>query len=168
MNSAPQTGQRLAAFRLGETLCLCATSNLDAVLPSPDSFRIIPGTKPYFLGNARIGIGRDLVSYFHLPTFLGMATGGLPQTKDDKPTTLILRDPLSSAIIGLQTDEIISFIPVGELKDAGREELIIPAKLTPYCIGVVSAREKFWALIHLDNIIRDPNFRSIELPVQRQ
>ncbi|MPQ69268.1 hypothetical protein [Pseudomonas sp. MWU12-2323] len=165
MNSAPPKGQRLAAFRLGETLCLCATSNLDAVIPSPHSFRIIPGTKPYFSGNDRIG--RDLVSYFHLPTFLGLASGGHHESEDDKPTTLILRDPLSSAFIGLQTDEIISFIPLVELQDAAREDLAIPAKLTPYCIGVVSARQKLWALIHLDNIIRDPNFRSIELPVQR-
>lgn len=165
MNSAPPKGQRLAAFRLGETLCLCATSNLDAVISSPDNFRIIPGTKPYFSGNDRIG--RDLVSYFHLPTFLGLASGGHQESEDDRPTTLILRDPLSSAIIGLQTDEIIAFIPLVELKDAAREDLAIPAKLTPYCVGVVSARQKLWALIHLDNIIRDPNFRSIELPVQR-
>lgn len=165
MTSTAPKDQRLAAFRLGETLCLCATANLDAVTPSPSSFRIIPGTKPYFSGNARIG--RDLVSYYHLPTFLGLTAGGPQAVAHDKPTTLIVRDPLSSSTIGLQTDEIIAFIPITELSDARREDLAIPAKLTPYCVGVVSARSKLWALIHLDNIIRDPNFRSVELPVQR-
>ena len=58
-------------------------------------------------------------------------------------------------------------IPVYELEDAAREEMVIPAKLTPYCLGVVSARSKKWALIHLDNIIRDPHFRAVEIPVQR-
>jgi chemotaxis signal transduction protein len=167
MSNAQHSGQRLAAFRLGETLCLCATSNLDAVIPSPDNFRIIPGTKPFFLGNARIGSGRDLVQYFHLPIFLGLASSGQPGPKDERATTLILRDPLSTAIIGLQTDEVISFISVGELEDASNDDLIIPPMLTPHCVGVVSAREKLWALINLDNIIRDPKFRSIELPVQR-
>lgn len=165
MTSPASKDQHLAAFRLGETLCLCVTSNLDAVTPPPTNALIIPGTKPYFTGNAKIG--RDLVSYFHLPTFLGLNPSGTQDARDDKPTTLILRDPLSSGIYGLQTDEIIAFIPAVELEDAASEDLAIPAKLTPYCVGVVSARSKLWALIHLDNIIRDPNFRSVELPVQR-
>lgn len=165
MNNVANKDQRLAAFRLGDTLCLCVTSNLDAVTPTPTDLLIIPGTKPYFSGNAQIG--RDLVSYFHLPTFLGLSSGGQPDASADRPTTLILRDPLSSSIYGLQTDEIIDMIPVHELEDTAREEMVIPAKLTPYCVGVVSARSKKWALIHLDNIIRDPNFRAVELPVQR-
>lgn len=159
-----QYNQRLVAYRLGETLCLSVTSCLDAVTTAPTSFRLIPGTKPYFSGNARIG--RDLVSYYHLPTFLG-----LPPAKstgsDDQPTTLITRDPLSSSTIGLQTDAILDFIPVEEIQDAERNSLAIPAKLTPYCVGVVEARKQLWALIHLDQIIRDPNFRAVELPVQR-
>jgi len=151
--------QRLCAFRLGQTLCLCVTTNLDAVTSTPMNALIIPGTKPYFIGNGKIG--RDLVSYFHLPTFLGLASANQPTADDDKPTTLILRDPLSSAIVGLQTDEILSFIPTSEIRDAERDSLEIPAKLTPHCVGVVSAKSKLWALIHLDNIIRDPNFRSV-------
>nr|WP_192963223.1 chemotaxis protein CheW [Pseudomonas fluorescens]CEK42001.1 hypothetical protein PQBR57_0048 [Pseudomonas fluorescens SBW25] len=165
MSNVANKDQRLAAFRLGETLCLCVTSNLDAVFPTPTDPLIIPGTKPYFTGNARIG--RDLVSYFHLPTFLGLSTSSQADANDDRTTTLIIRDPLSSSIYGLQTDEIIDMIPIHELEDASREDMAIPAKLTPYCVGVVSARSKMWALIHLDNIIRDPNFRAVELPVQR-
>lgn len=157
--------QRLAAFRLGDTLCLCVTSNLDAVMQTPTNALIIPGTKPYFIGNAKIG--RDLVSYFHLPTFLGLNSAGQSEAQYDKPTTLILRDPLSSSVYGLVTDEIIDFIPAVELEDAAREDLAMPAMLTPYCVGVVKARSKHWALIHLDNIIRDQSFRSVELPVQR-
>ncbi|MFL1449324.1 hypothetical protein ACI77O_13085 [Pseudomonas tritici] len=164
INSIPKD-RHFAGFRLGDTHCLCVTSNLDAVMPTPNQVLIIPGTKPFFTGNQKIG--RDIVSYYHLPTFLGLSSAGEPSRNDDKPTTLILRDPLSTSIIGLQTDEILSFVPVVELKDAGRDELTIPAKLTPYCVGVVSARQQLWALIHLDNIIRDPNFRSVELPVQR-
>ncbi|NVL50024.1 hypothetical protein F2S72_09765 [Pseudomonas syringae pv. actinidiae] len=165
MNSVASKDQRLAAFRLGETLCLCVTSNLDAVTPTPTDLLIIPGTKPYFSGNARIG--RDLVSYFHLPTFLGLSAAGQQDVNDDRTTTLILRDPMSSSIYGLQMDEIIDMIPVYEMEDSAREDMVIPAKLTPYCVGVVAARSKTWALIHLDNIIRDPNFRAVELPVQR-
>ena len=165
MTSHTEKDQRLAAFLLGDTHCLCATSNLDAVTPTPANALIIPGTKPYFTGNAQIG--RDLVSYFNLPSFLGLNSSAQQESQDDKPTTLILRDPLSSSVYGLQTDGIIAFIPAAELEDAAREDLAIPAKLTPYCVGVVSARSKLWALIHLDNIIRDPNFRSVELPVQR-
>ncbi len=157
--------KRLAAYRLGETYCLSVTSNLDAITQSPKNFRIIPGTKPYFSGNARIG--RDLVSYYHLPTFLGLSSSSSQQVDHDKPTTLILRDPMSSSTIGLQTDEIIAFIPVAELRDALPEDLAIPAKLTPYCSGVVESRSRLWALITLDYIIRDPNFRAVELPVQR-
>jgi chemotaxis signal transduction protein len=155
--------QMLAAYLLGDTHCLSATSNLDAVTPPPSSFRLIPGTKPYFSGNARIG--RDLVSYYHLPTFLGL-TSQAPEN-DDVPTTLITRDPLSVSTIGLQTDAILDFIPTEEITDAERDSLVIPAKLTPYCVGVVSARSVLWALIDLDQIIRDPNFRAVELPVQR-
>lgn len=165
MNSAVPKDQRLAAFLLGETRCLCATTNLDAVTASPSSFRIIPGTKPYFSGNARIG--NNLVSYFHLPTFLGLSSSGTKEAREDMSTTLILRDPLSNAVYGLQTDGITAFIPIAELQDAAREDLAIPAKLTPYCVGVVSARGKLWALINLDTIIHDQNFRSIELPMQR-
>ena len=165
MSNVASKDQRLAAFRLGDTLCLCVTSNLDAVTPTPTDPLIIPGTKPYFTGNARIG--RDLVSYFHLPTFLGLSTGSQQEVNDDRTTTLILRDPISTSIYGLQTDEMIDMIPVYELEDAALEDMAIPAKLTPYCVGVVSARSKKWALIHLDNIIRDPNFRAVELPVQR-
>lgn len=162
MTNVASKDQRLAAFRLGETLCLCVTSNLDAVTPTPTDLLIIPGTKPHFSGNARIG--RDLVSYFHLPTFLGLSSAGQQEVHDDRTTTLILRDPLSSSIYGLQTNEIIDMIPVYELEDAAREDMAIPAKLTPYCVGVVSARSKMWALIHLDNIVRDPHFRAVELP----
>lgn len=165
MSNSPGKEQRLAAFRLGETLCLCVTSNLDAVTETPAKALIIPGTKPYFIGNAKIG--RDLVSYFHLPTFLGLSSTGQAKDRYDKATTLILRDPLSPSIYGLVTDEIIDFIPAVELEDAAREDLAIPAKLTPYCVGVVNARSHKWALIHLDNIIRDQTFRSVELPVQR-
>lgn len=132
MTSNKDKNRRLAAFRLGETLCLCVTSGLDAVTATPEKALIIPGTKPFFTGNAKIG--RDLVSYFHLPTFLGLASASQQQISDDRPTTLILRDPLSTAIIGLQTDEILDFIPVLELKDATREELTIPAKLTPIAL----------------------------------
>ncbi|XP_068917877.1 methyl-accepting chemotaxis protein Aer-like [Tenebrio molitor] len=39
----------MAAYLLGETLCLSPTVNIDAVTQSPDNYRIIPGTKPYFL-----------------------------------------------------------------------------------------------------------------------
>lgn len=165
MTSTVPKDRHFAGFRLGDTYCLCVTSNLDAVTPTPQKVLILPGTKPYFTGNEKIG--RDIVSYYHLPTFLGLPSAGEPPRNDDKPTTLILRDPLSSAIIGLQTDEILSFVPIAEMKDAPREKLSIPAKLTPYCQGVVVARQRLWALIHLDNIIRDPNFRAVELPVQR-
>ncbi len=165
MSEASSKEQRLAAFRLGETRCLCVTSNLDAVTETPTKALIIPGTKPFFIGNSKIG--RDLVSYFHLPTFLGLNSSGQPNDRYDKATTLILRDPLSPSIYGLVTDEIIDFIPAMELEDAAPEELSIPAKLTPYCMGVVKARSHTWALIHLDNILRDPSFRSVELPVQR-
>jgi len=159
-----QYSQRLVAYRLGDTLCFSVTFNLDAVTTAPSSFRLIPGTKPYFSGNSRIG--RDLVSYYHLPTFLGLASNKT-SSSDDQPTTLITRDPLSSSTIGLQTDAILDFIPVDEVEDADRNALAIPAKLTPYCVGVVQARNQLWALIDLDQIIRDPNFRTIELPVQR-
>jgi chemotaxis signal transduction protein len=165
MTNATNKDQRLAAFRLGETYCLCVTSSLDAITPTPKGTLIIPGTKPYFTGNAKIG--RDLVSYFHLPTFLGINPSEHADVNDDTPTTLILRDPLSTGIYGLQTDEILEFIPVCELEDAARTDLAIPAKLATYCVGVVTARARQWALIQLDHIIRDTTFRSIELPVQR-
>lgn len=156
--------QRLVAYRLGETKCLSVTSSIDAVTTAPASFRIVPGTKPYFSGNARIG--RDLVSYYHLPTFLGLGVSK-NTAAEEQDTTIITRDPLSASTIGLQTDAILDFITVEEIEDADSSELSIPALLTPYCIGVAKARNQFWALIHLDQIIRDPNFRAVELPVQR-
>ena len=38
MSNVASKDQRLAAFRLGETMCLCVTSNLDAVTPTPVSY----------------------------------------------------------------------------------------------------------------------------------
>lgn len=165
MTSRPIKDQRLAAFRLGETRCLCVTSNLNGVIHTPTDTLLIPGTRPYFLGNSKIG--KDLVSYFDLPTFLGLKPRDRTPAAQDRATTFILRDPLSPSLYGLVTDEIIEMIPVVEAEDASNEHLTIPAKLTPFCAGVVFARSHHWALIHLDYILRDPAFRSVELPVQR-
>tara|TARA_R110002124_G_scaffold128157_11_gene288649 strand:- start:2790 stop:3284 length:495 start_codon:yes stop_codon:yes gene_type:complete len=156
--------RRLAAFMLGDTYCMTLTSNLNAVTESLTSFRIIPGTKPFFSGNARLG--RDLVSYFHLPTFLGLKRSD-ESSNPDLPRDFILRDPLSSSMIGLQTDGVVGFIPVVELSDADPSDLNIPASLSPFCTGAVSYQSRLWALITLDYILRDANFRSVELPVQR-
>ena len=154
--------RRLAAFFLGDTRCMCVTTNLDAVTESPKNFRIFPGTKPYFSGNARLG--RDLVSYFHLPTFFGLAGQKSEASQDEHPTDFVPRDPLSPSMVGLHTDGIVAFVPVIELKDADPAGLSIPSKLAPYCTGVVEYQGAMWALVCLETIIRDNNFRSVELP----
>ena len=156
--------QRLIGYRLGETYCMSATTSLDAVITAPKSFQIIPGTKPYFSDSSRIG--REVVSYFHLPTFLGLSQPQA-QSNNDHPSTLITRDPLSSSVIGLQMDAVIDFVLISQIEDANKNELSIPAKLAPYCTGVVKAKDRLWALVHLEQILSDPNFRAVELPVQR-
>lgn len=155
--------RRLAAFMLGDTRCMSVTTNLNAVTESLTSFRIIPGTKPYFSGNARLG--RDLVSYFHLPTFLGLNKGE-ELADPDLPKDFILRDPLSSSMIGLQTDGVVAFVEISELEDGVLADLKLPTSLSPYCTGAVKYQSKLWALITLDFILRDSNFRSVELPVR--
>lgn len=159
------TNKRMAAYRLGKTYCLSPTENIDAVTQSPDSFRIIPGTKPYYAGNSRIG--RDLVSYYHLSLFLGLPGDESAEDKYDMPTTLIIRDPLSRSTIGIITDAVIGFIPIQELRDVSDGDLALPSKLAPFCAGVVAYKDQRWALINLDSIVSDPNFRSVELPSQR-
>jgi chemotaxis signal transduction protein len=158
---AEYSNKRMAAYLLGETLCLSPTVNIDAVTQSPDNYRIIPGTKPYFLGNSRIG--RDLVSYYHLSTFLGLPARDGEQEKYDLPTTLVIRDPLSRSTMGIITDGVIGFIPVPELRDAENSEVSLPSKLAPFCNGVVTHRDAQLALINLDSIVCDPSFRNVEL-----
>lgn len=157
--------KRLVTYMLGETPCMSLTHAVHAITSTPTGLRLIPGTKSYFSGNG--ALGRDLISYFSLPSFLELRSEE-DDVALDQPTTLITRDPISSSTIGLQVNAVLGFVPVEEIADSSPDALSVPPRLAPYCVGVVNARGRHWALIDLDQIVIDSTFRAVELETQRQ
>lgn len=152
---------RFVGYRVGDTYCLSPTITLAAVTEVPQNLVQLPGTKPWVLGVMKLG--RELIPYINLPQFLNLPSTEATDRQAKASPALILRDTIAAGSIALKVDEMVGFIPVGEIEDVDEPEFEIPIGLGACLCGAVRARGKVWALIDLHSLTNDEKLHKIDL-----
>lgn len=148
---------KLVAYRIGETACLSPSRSISAVMNVPANLTQVPGTKPWVLGAAKLN--RELIPFINIARFLNVPAKPGAQAQP----ILVVRGPQEIGSVGLLVDEVLGFIPSGEVSDVEGSDLRIPPGLGTSLAGVVEGNGTTWALIDLQQLISDTNLQKIDL-----
>jgi chemotaxis signal transduction protein len=148
---------KLVGYRIGETLCLSPSRSISAVMTVPANLTQVPGTKPWVLGAAKLH--RDLIPFINIARFLSIQSKPSPKGQP----ILVVRGQADIGSVGLLVDEVIGFLPTGDVRDLTNSELRIPPGLGSSLAGVVEGQDKVWALIDLQQLVSDSKLQKIDL-----
>lgn len=151
---------RCIGYRIGSTYCLSPSLAVNAITQVPDSPTQVPGTKPWLHGATKMD--GDIIPFVNIARFLSIPQqGGAGELY--KPVALIVRGGVDVGDVGVIVDQVVGFIPSGELEDAPNADLKIPPGLGACLVGVVADSERAWAVIDIQALIADPKMQSIDL-----
>ena len=161
MSSDISSGRyKCIGYRIGDTYCLSPSLAVNAITQVPVSPTQVPGTKPWLLGATKLD--GDIIPFVNIARFLS-----IPQTmsraEHSNPVALIVRGGADVGDVGVIVDQVVGFIPSGNLTAAPNANLKIPPGLGACLVGVVTGDARTWAVIDIQALIADPKMQTIDL-----
>lgn len=105
---------KFVGYRIGDTYCLSTSISLMAITSIPQRLSQVPGSKAWLLGVSKLG--RDLIPYINIGRFLSLPPSKIERKPSDQAALIVLGGP-GVGSIGVVVDEVVAFVPSGELTD---------------------------------------------------
>ncbi|MGE8065151.1 chemotaxis protein CheW [Pseudomonas sp. NPDC089569] len=158
MNDIESGRLKFAGYRIGETYCLSPSSVLLAVDEVPKELVQVPGTKPWLLGVGKLG--RELIPFINIARLLSIPRSDTPRVRS---SALFVKGDATVGNLAIVVDELVCFVPSGELEDVADAEIKIPPGLGACFCGAVTDGSRAWALIDIQALASDSKIQKIDL-----
>lgn len=158
MNDLESGRLKFAGYRIGDTYCLSPSTVLLAVDDVPKELVQVPGTKPWLLGVGKLG--RELIPFINIARLLSIPRSETPRARS---SALFVKGAQAVGNLAIVVDELVCFVPSGELQDVVDTEMMIPPGLGACFCGAVTDGTRTWALIDIQALASDSKIQKIDL-----